>query len=110
MSDRDARREMVTLKTSDRMDGTVLGNYTTTDDRREGRSQECIDYVVYWPKGSVQSTEISVLQREFKREKGKRPFDHPIVLYRFGDAFRDLAQQFGNITLDDEQRESESGR
>lgn len=110
MSDRDAQREMVTLKTSDRMDGTVLGNYTTTDDRRKGRSQECIDYVVYWPKGSVQSTEISVLQREFRREKGNRPFDHPIVLYRFGDAFRDLAQQFGNITLDDEQRESESGR
>ena len=100
MPDKDARREMDSLRTSDQVDGVVLGGYTTTEDRRDGRAQECIDFVVYWPKDALQSLEISVVQRDFRREKGNRPFDHPIILYRFGDLFRDLAQQFGNITLD----------
>ena len=93
MSDTHARREMNSLM----VDGAVLGDYTTTEDRQ---GQERRDFVVYWPTNALQSLEISVLRRDFRREKGNRPFDHPIVLYRFGDLFRDLAQQF-DITLDD---------
>ena len=102
MPDKDARREMDSLRKSDRVDGAVLGGYTTTRDRwKKKRTRKCIDFVVYWPKDALQSLEISVLRRDFRRKKGNRPFDHPIILCRFGDLFRDLAQQFGNITLDD---------
>ena len=97
MPDKDARREMDSLRKSDRVDGAVLGGYTTTEDRREGRTQECIDFVVYWPKDALQSLEISVLRQDFRREEGDRPFDHPIVLYRLGEAFLDLARQFSTL-------------
>ena len=101
MPDKDACREMDSLRKSDRVDGAVLGGYTTTEDRRQGGTQECIDFVVYWPKDALQSLEISVVQRDFRRQRGNRPFDHPIVLYRLGETFLDLARQFGNITLYD---------
>lgn len=97
MPDKDARREMDSLRKSDRVDGAVLGGYTTTEDRREGRTQECIDFVVYWPKDALQTHKISIVKPDFRREKGKRPFDHPIVLYRLGEAFLDLARQFSTL-------------
>ena len=99
MPDKDARREMDSLRKSDRVDGAVLGGYTTTRDRwKKKRTRKCIDFVVYWPKDAVPiSSRSSVLLPHFRRRRGNRPFDHPIVLYRLGEAFLDLARQFSTL-------------
>ena len=100
MPDKDARREMDSLRKSDRVDGAVLGGYTTTRDRwKKKRTRKCIDFVVYWPKDIAEPRNLCSSAR-LQEKKGKPTIRTPI-LCRFGDLFRDLAQQFGNITLDD---------
>ena len=99
-----ARRLMDTLRTDRVVDGAVLADYTTTEDRQH---LDIIDYVVYWPEGSLQVTEpVSVIMPKFRRQKKNRPFDHPIVHYRFGDAaFVQLTRQFRNITVYEDEPE-----
>ena len=79
----DARSEMNTLNDNNVIDGgEVHASYKTTKDR-EGKRTKTIDYVVYWSKDSLKIVENVVTCPDYKREEGSRPFNHPIVVYKF---------------------------
>ena len=102
------------------LEGAVLSDYVTTSDRQD---LPILDYIVYWPRDTLQVLETLVICRDFRREKwtysmemkmrkrtgqawteiAGRPFDHPIVTYRFGnaveDAFRRHAALRGGLNI-----------
>jgi hypothetical protein len=63
--------------------GKVLDTYQPTSDRKE---KGMLDYIVYWPENQLESIQTSVLCPRYRREPRNRPFDHNIVLFKFGDA------------------------
>ena len=88
MPDHVASRSLQQMKL---VNGAVLADYTTTSDRR---GLPNIDYIVYWPQDKLHPGQTSVLCKDYRREKGNRPFDHPLVAYRFE---KDLEHKAGQL-------------
>ena len=74
----EARKEMDRI---DRVKGVVAADYTTTTDRRHLGVRGMIDYIVYWPKDSIQQITANVECENYRRKR-PRPFNHPIVRYQ----------------------------
>ena len=99
LSESHARQEMDTFRQRGVVDGDVLADYETTTDRQH---LPLLDYIIYWPSHKLLNTVTQVICPNYMRTRGGRPFDHPIVLYRFGDACEKKAREFGNIHIYDD--------
>ena len=91
----EAREELDRI---DRVEGVVAADYTTTTDRRDLGDSGMIDYIVYWPKDSIQQITANVECGDYRREL-PRPFNHPIVRYQV--KLNDLATAMAGMRLSD---------
>ena len=99
MSESCARQEMATFRQRGVVDGDVWSDYETTTDRQH---LPLIDYIICWPSNALINPVTKVICPYYKRTPGARPFDHPIVLYRFGEAFEKKARELRNIHIYDD--------
>ena len=92
---REARKELDRIG---RVEGVVAADYITTTDRRDLGDSGMIDYIVYWPKDSIQQITANVECGDYRRER-PRPFNHPIVRYQV--KLNDLATAMAGMRLSD---------